>query len=108
MYTEISDLIQIHAETRSRPEEAALRLFEAVALENQGLREALRPIIRQWLSVTDWFMGNAHDSGRIDEDCDEHRLQGQFDLFEATLYGLVGQFFSTVGELDEILEDTNS
>jgi len=108
LYTTIVDLIQTHEETRLTRNEAAQRLFETMAPENRELRVALRPIMRQWLDVTEWFMGNAHDSGRIDGDCDEPHLQGQFELFEATLYGLVGKFFSTVEELDEILEDTNS
>jgi hypothetical protein len=107
LYTTITDLIQTHEETRFTRNEAAQRLFETMAPENRELRVALRPIMRQWLDVTEWFMGNAHDSGRIDEDCDEDHLSGQFELFEATLYGIVGKFFSTVRELDEILEDAN-
>lgn len=108
LYIEISELIKDHHETRSKPEETAFRLFESLAPENKQLRDTLRPIIQHWLDVTNWFMSKAHDSGRTDADYDENQLLNQFENFERALKALVGSFFSTVAELDEILEDANS
>ena len=108
LFLEISGLIKDHVSTRARPQDAALRLFEMVAPENEQFRTALRPMLQQWLETTDWFMGKAHDSGATDaECCDADELLRQFELFETMLGALVRGFFKTVDELDEILEDTN-
>ncbi len=108
VFMEVSRLVKDHVAARQRPEDAAIRLFEAIAPENLPLRDSLRPVVRQWLSITDWFVGRVHDSGQTDTDCDEKEFRAKFELFEATLAALVRGFFSTVEELDEILEDTNS
>jgi hypothetical protein len=108
LFLQIAHLIADHVATRSKPEDSAFRLFEACAPENQQQRDALRPVIQQWLGVTDWFMRRAHDSGRTDADCIEDELRRKFELFESILGALVRGFFATVEELDEILEDTNS
>ena len=98
-----------HVSTREKPQDKALRLFEAVAPENKQFREALVPIIQQWLKTTEWFMGKVHGSGKTDtECCGSDDLLQQFELFETMLGALVRGFFKTVDELDEILEDTNS
>jgi hypothetical protein len=104
----IARLVRDHVATRSKPEDSAFRLFEACVPENQQQRDALRPVIQQWLEVTDWFMRRAHDSGRIDADCNEDEIRRNFELFESILGALVRGFFAMVEELDEILEDTNS
>src|SRR5206468_3791317 len=108
VFIEVAGLIKDHLAARERPEETAIRLFEAIAPENRGLRDTLRPVIQQWLVVTNWFMARAHDSGQTDGDCDEGEFRAKFELFEAVLGALVRGFFSTVKELDDILEDTNS
>lgn len=108
VFMEVSRLVKDHVAARQRPEEAAIRLFEAIAPENRPLRDSLRPIIRQWLSITEWFVARAHDSGQTDADYDEREFRAKFELFEAALAALVRGFFITVKELDEILEDTNS
>ncbi|MFI5394325.1 MAG: hypothetical protein ACHQ9S_02230 [Candidatus Binatia bacterium] len=104
----IARLLKDHAETREKPLEAATRLFETCAPENQQLQESLRPVVKHWIEVTEWFVPNAHDTGKMDADVDETLLRRQFELFERTLVALVGGFFVTVRELDEILEEANS
>ena len=108
LYLEVAGLIREHEQTRSRPEDAARRLFENAVPEKQQFRETLRPILRQWLEITGWFVGRVHDSGAVDADCDEDCLREKFELFERALTALVRPFFSTLKELDEILEDANS
>lgn len=108
VFLEIAGLIRDHVATREKAGDAAVRLFEGIAPENRQLRESLRPVVQQWLSVTEWFVGRAHDSGQTDSECNADELRRKFELFETILAALVRGFFSTVKELDEILEDTNS
>jgi len=104
----IARVLSEHSLSREKTREAATRLFEGCAPENKHRRETLGPIVIQWLEITDWFVGKAHDSGHSDQDHDWEDLSNHFVLFETTLVALVGQFFSTIGGLDEILEDTNA
>jgi len=107
----VSSLVTDHEAARERPIDAAIRLFEGVAPENQKFRDALRPGIVQWLEVTNWFMRKTHDSGFRDGDIDLAELRKRFDLFELTLLGIVrgfSTFFVGTKEIDEILEDANS
>jgi hypothetical protein len=100
----ISDLIAEHHGVKETRAEAAARLFEACAPENRPLMATLRPVVKNWMDVTDWFMARAHDSGATDSDCDEGELRGQFELFEATLGSLVRAFFASLDDLDKILD----
>ena len=108
LWQKITTLIKDHDEASERLYEAATRLFEAIAPNNKNAGVILRPIIKQWLTVTDWFMHRAHDSGHQDNEFDNAEFQKQFLLFEQMLSALVSSFYKTTGELDEILEDTNS
>ena len=108
LFLQIATLIKDHESARTKPEDAAFLLFEALAPENQQARDTLRPVVSQWLQVTKWFLKKAHDSGRPDSYYDEEEFRRQFELFESTLGSLVWSFFVTTDELDEILEDTNS
>lgn len=104
---EVASLVRDHLAAREKPAEAAARLFEGIAPQNQPLRDSLRPIITHWVTVTERFVEKAHDSGRTDGDADEAEFRNKFELFETTLVALVGQFFESVKALDEILEDAN-
>lgn len=48
----ISILVADHVAARERPEETARRLFDGVDPRNQDSREALIPIVKQWLEAT--------------------------------------------------------
>lgn len=104
----IGRLIQDHNAAREKPTDAAQRLFECFDSSNRQSPDTLVPRINQWLDITNWFMGKAHDSGKVDSDCNFNKLQEKFELFEATLGSLIREFFKTVDELDEILEDANT
>ena len=108
LYKLIATLINDHVETRTTRRDAAVRLFETIAPENQPFRETLFPIIAQWMDVTEWFMKKAHISYKVDADYDEQELRSQFEMFESLLSALVGSFYNTLEELDEILEEANS
>ena len=107
VFKKISTLIKDHNDGRQRPVDKAKRLFLGPDREPSEISEALRPVIDQWLNITDWFMRKAHDSGKTDNDVDIREFRRQFDIFEATLGALLRGFFATIGELDEILEETN-
>jgi hypothetical protein len=107
----VASLVTDYEATREMRMDAATRLFEGVVPENQKFRDTLRPVIMQWLEITEWFMKKAHDSGATDMGVDLGELQKKFDLFEITLLGIVRgftAFFATTKEIDEILEDANS
>ena len=108
LFSRIAKLIGDHNATRMKPEDAAIRLFAGAAPENLHSRDSLRPVVREWLDITDWFMGKAHDSGQVDADCDSTELRRNFEFFETILAALVRGFFTTAEELDAILEDANS
>ena len=108
LFVRIATLISKHRATREKPESTAIRLFESVAPENMQFRDTLRPVVRQWLQITGWFQKRTHVPLKPEHDYDADEFQQKFELFETTLAALVRAFFSTVEELDEILEDTNS
>jgi len=109
LFAEIAGLVRDHGTTREKPEEAAFRMFQAAASNNKLAREALRPVLKQWVQILRWAVGKAHDSNRVDaECCSREELERQFELFETTLGTLVRGYFKTVEALDEILEDANS
>jgi len=99
----IDDLVADHLKIPETRAEAAGRFFEACAPENKTFREILRPVVRNWMTVTDWFMDLTHDSGETDAVCDEQELRRKFELFESILGSLIRAFFASLDELDEIL-----
>ncbi len=100
--------LRMYRQASETREAAAIRLFEACAPENEQARDMLRPIIRHWLETLGWFMRWVHDSGKVDADTDEAEFVAKFETFEASLSALSRGFFTTMDELDEILEDTNA
>jgi len=107
LFRKVGRIIKEHTEARERPRDAAMRLFEGIDSGNADFRDRLRPIIGQWLDVTRWFEKKVHDSGIQDSDTPEVDFQEHFRLFEETLATLIRGFYSTLDELDEILEETN-
>lgn len=111
LYNELDLLISDHRAARRRPLDAAQRLYEGLDPENNmKMGDTLRPVLLQWVEITKWFVGHAHDSGKgkrdVDYDWDE--VKRKFELMELSLWSIVGAFFVTVRELDEILAETNS
>ena len=91
--------------------DAAVRLFEGVAPENQKFRDTLRPVVLQWLETCDWFMDRTHDSGATDADIEIEELRKRFGIFESTLLTIVrgfSTFFANTDELDEYLRGAPS
>jgi hypothetical protein len=53
-------------------------------------------------------MNRAHDAGHTDDHYPEQELRHQFTTFENTLAALIKPFFTTLEDLDAILENTNN
>ncbi len=105
LFGRIAELIAAHTASREKPFDAARRLFEAVAPENQRVAAHLRPVVDHWLSTTQWFVKRVHDNGRVDTEADE--LAKRFEQFEATLQSLTREYYRGEEALDEILLDAN-
>jgi hypothetical protein len=90
--------------------DTASHLFGIDAPKNKDIRHELTPIDFQWIEVISWFVVRAHDNGkgRIEANNDEQEIRSKFELFELSLSGLTGNFYSNIEELDEILEEANS
>ncbi len=105
---QLAGLIEDHAAARERPTEKARRLFLA-ACDGDGPHPGLGPVVEQWVGLTKWAVSKTHvPSGPNPKDIDAEQLKEKFTLFEDTLIALLGNFYSTVEELDAILEAANS
>lgn len=103
----IDELVADHLGVKETRAQAAERFFEVLAPENRDLRATLRPIVSNWMAVTEWFMDRTHDSGRADAACDEHELRRKFEQFESVMGSLIRAFFASLDELDRILASSD-
>jgi len=106
--TKVADLLQDHMSTRTKPIDAARRLFRGIAPETASWDGTLNPVLKQWVKVTEWFVRRAHVSEHTDNHFPPEDLRHQFTLFEKALAAAIKPFFTTLEDLDAILEDTNS
>lgn len=103
LLNQLEDLIKEHKLSRSKTDTVAERLFQANRPENRYSGEVLRPVLKQWLKLKEWFVGHAHDSGKTDSECDWEEITWRFKLFEKTVLTLVQGFFQTIDDLDELI-----
>jgi len=108
LFQGLSSLVKDHTETSEKRVEAAFRLFEAIAPENERLRETMRPVVRNWVDITEWFVKKAHATNKPVTDSEKDELQRRFRAFEDALGALVRGFFNTSEGLDEIIQEANS
>lgn len=107
LFLNIAGLLRDHANTREKRSDAAIRLFQTLAPENNDRIRTLRPYVEQWLSITQWAVGVAHSYQKTD-DAQVQAVHEQFELFEASLMCFVTPFFGTIDEINAVLEDANS
>ncbi len=100
---QIEKLITEHRATRSKPDTIAEKLFQANRPENRHLGDALRPILRRWIKLKEWFVARAHDNGRTDSEYDWDDIKRRFMLFERTVLTLGQGFFVTIADIDELI-----
>lgn len=104
----LATFVKQHNLVREKPKEAASRLFSEIDEKNQEQSDMLRLIIDRWMQATEWFVRRVHDSGKTDEDIEVSELRTHFTTFEHALGAVVNEFFTTLKELDEVLEDANT
>ena len=103
----IGELLQDEADAEGRALEHAILLFREISPEARLPVEQLRPTALKWVAVLKWFRKRAH----IPEEplpIQEDELRGNFEIFEALLGSMLRPFFSTLKDVDEILEEANS
>jgi hypothetical protein len=103
---QIEKLVLEHKEAQSRP--AGERLFRSELSDEVDTPEWLKPMEEQFQKNVHWFMSKTHLPAKVTEAVSESELVHKFELFERALFALKGQFFKSIGELDEILQDTNN
>lgn len=108
VFQKVANLVRDHERARETRSEAATRLFLAIDSNNWVLEATLRPRIENWLKTTEWFVERAHDRRQKDAEMGGDELKSRFEAFEWALSAMVREFFKTVEELDEILEQANS
>jgi len=108
VYEEVARLLADHNRTRETKTAAAARLFEAIDPNNRQAEAVLRPRIKNWIDITEWFVERAHDRAQRDAEMGSEELRRRFEAFESALFAITRGFFETVEELDEILEQANS
>lgn len=111
LYNDLDKLVTDHMSARERPLDSARRLYEGLNPENNGkMGQTLRPVLLQWVETTKWFIELVHDTskGKRDSDYDWAEINHKFELVELSLRSIVGAFFRSVRELDEVLDETNA
>jgi len=112
LFLAIQQLLQKHQQVRLNNREKAIVFFKKCIPTKQSSPEALRPIANNWRDVTEWFMAQTHDKGKVDTgeaNPNEQELPSKFELFESFLIecARAQSFYSTTDKLDEILKDAN-
>lgn len=99
-------LIGDHARSREKRKDAAIRLLREIAPDSGIPLDQLRPIALRWFEVLDWFQKNVHVPEE-DKAVSEDDFQRHFSLFEQYLGSMLRPFFSTLKDVNELLDDAN-
>ncbi len=108
VYQKIANLIHDHVDTHETVRGKAMRLFQYIDPRNRASEAALRPRVESWLEIIRWFVKRAHERGQTDNEMGGEELKQRFETFESALSAMLREFFKTVGDLDEILEEANA
>jgi hypothetical protein len=102
----INFLVVAHRERRERPSNYHL-LFRCLMRNEPFGPNANERLVSDFKEVRDWFMGLTHLRQGKSPQVNESELQIQFTKFEGMLHSFVGDFFTGIAELDEILQQAN-
>lgn len=97
-----------HERARFRPRDNARQLFQALTTIESHSEGRIDVLTGRWKSIGGAAVGRCHDNGKPDDESDLAELRRQLELLEDILAALVQGFFSTLDELNAILQDTNS
>jgi hypothetical protein len=102
----IDSLVVAHRKQRQEPPNSE-KLFY-ILMRNEPTRADLnRRLVSDFEKMRKWFMSFAHLRDSQSPKVDEEELQSQFAKFEGILHSFVGDFFTTIAEIDEILQQAN-
>lgn len=106
LYRELEKLVQKWQTSRQTAPQRMRGLFLALVPEHRAAPELLEPAVQQWGETVRYFQSIAHENLQQTVDVDE--LVRRFELFEHSLFTLVGSFYKGLDVLDEILGKANS
>jgi len=102
----IDSLVVAHRQQRQQPSNSE-RLIQ-ILMRNEPTRADInRRLVSDFEKMRRWFMELAHLRESESPNVDEAVLRSQFAKFEGILHSFVGDFFTTIAEIDEILQQTN-
>jgi hypothetical protein len=102
----IDSLVAAHRERRQRPSSYEL-LFRFLMRNEPSRAEVNQRLVSEFEMLRDWFMARTHLRRDKAPEVSEGELQAQFSNFEGILHSFVGDFFTGIAELDEILYQAN-
>jgi hypothetical protein len=108
VFSKIQQLIKKHKAVPHNNKKRTFLFFELCISENKLDQNILDPIVNHYWEITEWFMEQTHDSGKLKLDPDDLKICHQFELFESFLATFSQNFYTTVDKLDEILQEDNS
>ena len=103
----IDKLVAEHRERRKRPSQYEL-LFRYLMRRTRTQSDANQRLVRDFKKNREWFMKLTHLRVGAEPTVDEAELQSRFAAFERMLHGFVGNFFTGIKELDDILQQANA
>lgn len=106
LFKKLDKLVRVHEERRNRPGPEE-RLFRSEVLSEAETPDLLHPMEKQFEEIRDWFMQRTHLQNDVGAAVSEKELLHKFESFERVLFALKGQFFTTLRELDAVLQDAN-
>jgi len=107
LMTLLQRLIQEHRRGSTNQEDQAAELFREKDPATVERPEALRPLLKEWVRLRQWFHHYAHFAVQ-QRTPDERELQEQFASLENFILGFIRTFYEGMEGLDEILEEANS
>jgi hypothetical protein len=101
----VDSLVAKHLQSRGRASNAEL-LFRHLMRHEPSKGDVNLRLVRELKRTQKWFVAHAHLDVKP-RDFTEEDLQIRFRSFESMLHSLVGDFFTTIEELDNVLDKAN-
>ena len=103
-----ADIVRDHELGCDSRRNAADQLFRELTPEREHDRARLRFLADEWHKIMRWAVGRAHVSSKGNNEPAPDLCQERFEVFQTILGSLVCDFFTSAGEIDEILEAANA
>jgi hypothetical protein len=104
----ISEMVRDYVVGCQSRRDSTDELFQALRPTREEDRARLRSLRDEWYEIKNWAVRKVHVSSDGLNEADADECQERFDVFETILGSLVWDFFTSAGEIDEILEAANA